>query len=69
MARLPVPGSLEAVDAEALTAAMRTDKKRSGAGLRFIVLTDLGKASVVDRLPDEAIYAAWRHVGARRIST
>ncbi|NNF57630.1 MAG: 3-dehydroquinate synthase [Rhodothermaceae bacterium] len=65
VAHLPAFGSLEAVDAGTLTTAMRTDKKRGAAGLRFVVLTDLGHATVVDSLPEQMITAAWRHVGAR----
>ena len=68
VALLPGPGLLETVNAETLTTAMRTDKKRGGTGLRFVVLTDLGCASVVDSLPAEMITAAWRHVGVRRTS-
>ena len=53
----PIPAS---VSNAALTEAMKTDKKRTASGLRFVVLDDLGAARVADDISEAAVEAAWR---------
>ena len=57
--RLPVPAP-----ADMLLDFMRYDKKRRAGTLRLVLPTDIGAAELRDDLPDDAIRAAWRHVGA-----
>ncbi|MEM8559317.1 MAG: 3-dehydroquinate synthase [Bacteroidota bacterium] len=66
VARLPVPGSLTALSDSDLMAAMRTDKKRIGDRIRFVVLDDLGLARVTDNVSEDAVTAAWAY--ARSVS-
>lgn len=47
---------------EQLTAAMSTDKKRSAAGLRFVVLDEVGRGRVAEDVPPALVGAAWDHV-------
>jgi len=58
-ARLPA-----AATARDLLAAMATDKKRRGAGLRLVVPFAPGDVRTVGDVPAEAVDAAWRSVGA-----
>jgi 3-dehydroquinate synthetase len=48
-----------AVPADALVAAMGTDKKRAGGGLRFVVLDAPGRPRVTADVPPGAVEAAW----------
>lgn len=57
VARLaPAPPSL---DLGSLLAAMRTDKKRTARGLRFVVLDAVGSARLADDVPERMVRAAW----------
>lgn len=52
------------VDAARLRAAMDADKKRQGGALRLVAPMALGVVRVVSGVPEAAILAAWRAVGA-----
>ena len=45
---------------------MRTDKKRSAAGVRWVLTPQIGHASVPRLLPDRMVRAALRDAGAGR---
>ena len=45
-----------------LLAAMGTDKKRRGAVLRFVVIEDLQRLTVMPNPGDELVLAAWDHI-------
>ena len=60
VARLAPPALDAALTDEQLTAAMQTDKKRTAAGLRFVVLDEIGRARLAEDVPDAAVAAAWR---------
>lgn len=51
----PVP----VLEVDALLAAMRTDKKRTAGGLRFVVLEDVGAARLASNVPIALVRAAW----------
>ena len=54
--RLDLPTTIPAgLDASALLARMRLDKKAVAGGLRFILLNHIGDATVVSGVPDEAV--------------
>jgi 3-dehydroquinate synthase len=57
LARAGLPTRAPGIDATALLAAMRGDKKADQAGLKLILLEDIGKA-VVTRAPPEATLRA-----------
>jgi 3-dehydroquinate synthetase len=46
-----------------VVAAMRMDKKYV-AGLRFVLLEDVGRPVVVDDVPEEAVVATLKEMGA-----
>ena len=48
-----------ALDRGALVAAMASDKKRTAAGLRFVVLDAVGRARLADDVPAAYVWAAW----------
>jgi 3-dehydroquinate synthase len=48
----------------ALHAAMRVDKKARGARLRFVVLDDLARPSILDSPSDELLHEAYTEVSA-----
>ncbi|MCA0268487.1 MAG: 3-dehydroquinate synthase [Bacteroidetes bacterium] len=58
VARLPVP-PLPPLDVDDLMTAMQGDKKRGAEGLRFVVLEDVGRAAVVQGVPDALVRDAW----------
>ena len=64
VARLAPPALDPAITDDHLTEAMRTDKKRTGRGLRFVVLDDVGRARLAEDVPDSAVAAAWRYARA-----
>ncbi len=47
------------LEVNALIEAMRSDKKRTAAGLRFVVLEDVGSARLASDVPELWIRAAW----------
>ncbi len=57
--RLPEPIGLDA-----LTQAMRYDKKTLGGRMRLIMSTALGSAEITDEVSADVIRAAWEEVGA-----
>lgn len=59
VARLPAPPGLRAIATDDLLAAMATDKKRTDAGLRFVVLDAIGRARVLEGVTRGAVEAAW----------
>ncbi len=61
LSRIPISASLDGLSIEELIAAMATDKKRTEANLRFVVLNAVGKAKVVDVVPRGALEAAWKY--------
>ena len=65
VARLAPPALDPAVSDDALTAAMQTDKKRTAAGVRFVVLDEVGAARLAGDVPPEAVAAAWRYARGR----
>lgn len=58
VARIPTP-PLPPLDLDGLMAAMQGDKKRGTEGLRFVVLEDVGRAAVVQGIPDALVRDAW----------
>jgi len=59
VARLaPAPPAL---DVDALMNAMATDKKRTAAGLRFVVLDAVGDARLAENVDETMVRAAWRY--------
>ena len=65
VARLAPPALDPAISDDDLTHAMRTDKKRTAQGLRFVVLDDIGRARLVSDVPEEMVAAAWRYARER----
>jgi 3-dehydroquinate synthase len=65
VARIPVPGGVEALGVDALTEAMRSDKKVRGGAIRFVLMERLGEGAVVGGVPEAHVAEAWRHIGAR----
>lgn len=59
ISRIPGACALDGLSINALVAAMATDKKRTREGPRFVVLSAVGKAVVVDAVPPAAVEAAW----------
>ncbi|MDQ3057567.1 MAG: 3-dehydroquinate synthase, partial [Pseudomonadota bacterium] len=56
-----LPTALPAgLDADALLARMRLDKKAAADGLRFVLWDGVGKARVVARVPDETVLRVLR---------
>jgi len=49
------------VDVDTLIDAMATDKKRKGKMLRFILLREVGRATVEEGVTESDIRASWRH--------
>ncbi|PJJ98493.1 3-dehydroquinate synthase [Lysobacteraceae bacterium NML03-0222] len=61
LARLHLPTTLpEGLDAEALLARMRLDKKASAHGLRFVLWRGAGKAELVSAVDEQAVRAVLR---------
>ncbi len=60
--RLPVPGSSDALDYEALREAMQVDKKAMAGRLRFVLLRRLGEAYVADDVTEAELRDAWQFV-------
>jgi shikimate kinase/3-dehydroquinate synthase len=58
-----------AFDPDAATAAMRTDKKRRGLGLRFVLPRRIGEIQVVSDIPEEMVRFAWDTIRARQGET
>jgi shikimate kinase/3-dehydroquinate synthase len=56
---LPVETAFDPADT---TAAMATDKKRRGGGLRFILPARIGCVEIVPDVPVEAVAAAWETI-------
>ncbi len=56
LGRFPLPRTAP-VDRAALLAAVGRDKKKHTRGVRFIVLTGIGKAEIMTSLPDDALEA------------
>jgi shikimate kinase/3-dehydroquinate synthase len=54
-----------AFDPDAATVAMRTDKKRRGRGLRFVLPRRVGEVEVVSDIPEETLRFAWDTIRAR----
>ena len=65
VARLAPPAPPLAVDA--LMDAMTTDKKRTAAGLRFVVLDAVGAARLAADVDEAMVRAAWRYALAEPI--
>jgi shikimate kinase/3-dehydroquinate synthase len=63
--RLGLPAAA-AFDLDAATAAMGTDKKRRGRGLRFVLPRRIGQVEVVPDVAEEAVRAAWRTIQAQQ---
>jgi 3-dehydroquinate synthase len=61
---LGLPVSYPASAWPALHAAMRVDKKARGARLRFVVLDDLARPSILDSPADELLHEAYTEVSA-----
>ena len=59
---LPVETAFEPDEA---IAAMATDKKRRGLGLRFVLPRRIGQVEVVSDIPAEAVRTAWDTIRAR----
>ncbi len=55
---IPVPEKLGALSTDALTKAMRTDKKARAGAVRFVVLEEVGAAYVTEA-PAEDVADAW----------
>ncbi|MCD6291425.1 MAG: 3-dehydroquinate synthase [Anaerolineae bacterium] len=62
--RLGLPVRAQGYAAEALYAAMRTDKKRVRGKLRFVIPEDIGRVTVTDEASPEQIQGALRAIGA-----
>ncbi|OZC04611.1 3-dehydroquinate synthase [Rubricoccus marinus] len=62
---LRIRTTLDGLETPELMVAMQSDKKRAAAGLRFIVLDDIGAGRVADGVPVEMVEAAWAY--ARRV--
>ncbi len=59
--RLGLPTALpEGLDADALLACMRLDKKAQAGGLRFVLWDGLGRARVVPDVPEDAVLGVLR---------
>lgn len=59
---LPIEPPLTGLSAEQLTEAMWTDKKREGGKLRFVVLEELGRGAIADKVTPDQIERAWRSI-------
>lgn len=66
LARCALPTDLPAFPRSAYLAALRVDKKRSGARIRYVVLRAIGKADTVPLTPEEILPAAAPGSGRRR---
>ncbi len=60
--RLPVPGSPDTLDFEALREAMQVDKKALAGRLRFVLLRRVGEAYVADDVTEAELRDAWQFV-------
>jgi 3-dehydroquinate synthase len=60
LSSIPVPDIPESVSIDALCASMNTDKKRTTASLRFVLLRRLGQAYTTIDVPNEHVRAAWQ---------
>lgn len=56
---IPVEGDPSTLDFDALCAAMQSDKKNQGDTVRFVLLTRLGDATVVDDVSRDELRQAW----------
>ncbi|HEX9950948.1 MAG TPA: 3-dehydroquinate synthase [Rubricoccaceae bacterium] len=61
VARLDPPAVPETVTTDALVSAMTLDKKRDAAGLRFVVLDDVGAPRLASRVSEALVRAAWAY--------
>jgi 3-dehydroquinate synthase len=62
-----LPTALRApLEADALLAAMRQDKKARAGRLRFVTLERIGKAVTADEVPEETVRALWQSVQPAR---
>ena len=67
LARLPVPPGMADLNVDDLADAMLQDKKRTSAGIRFVVLEALGDARLAADVDPALVQAAWAFVrGAAR---
>ena len=61
--RVTVRAPEKEVPVAELMDAVQTDKKRSGGGLQFVVLNEVGEASIASEVPAQFVEAAWRYTG------
>jgi 3-dehydroquinate synthase len=61
---LGLPGRLPRIPVSRLTAALRSDKKRSGAGVRWVLTPRMGHASVPRLVSGRVVRAALLEAGA-----
>jgi 3-dehydroquinate synthase len=61
VARIPVPDGLADLRTADLMQATRTDKKRRGDRIRYVVLREPGAAHVTADVPPGAVEAAWAY--------
>ena len=65
LATIGLPRQLEAtMGADALYAAMATDKKWVGGRSRFVLLRGIGQPGIVEDVPTEDVLAVLRELGA-----
>jgi len=64
--RIPVPDGLNTLPVEALTDAMKTDKKVQAGTLRFVLLECIGRAYIAKGIAPELLEAAWNYAEKSR---
>jgi shikimate kinase/3-dehydroquinate synthase len=65
LAGLPVPAEWRGLDAGAVIAATRGDKKRHAGGTQFVLLDRIGGARIDDTIRDDDVRAALTEIGLR----
>ncbi|HEY4441841.1 MAG TPA: 3-dehydroquinate synthase [Candidatus Elarobacter sp.] len=65
LASLPVPDDWRRLDADAVVAATRGDKKRHAGGTQFVLLDEIGRAALDDGVAPSDVRAALEGIGLR----